>query len=85
MSARIDHDYPIEILFDCTPEQLDIPLDWTPLQADKIITTLGHIEERIWTLYGDDLVELARAQTYIGNPPDDNPHSPYNPEDDIPF
>jgi type II secretory pathway predicted ATPase ExeA len=41
-------------------------LDWTPAQANEMITILGHIEEQIWTLYGDDLVVIARAQCDTG-------------------
>ena len=86
MSSRIQHDYPIETLFDWKPNQLEIPPDWTPLQADKMVTILGQIDERIWDLYGDDLVDLAKAQTYVGHPSDCDPNSPYDPdEEDIPF
>lgn len=85
MTRRIQHDYPIEILFDWAKGAVEIPLDWTPLQADEMVTILGHIEERIWTLYGDDIVDLARAQTYVGHPSDCDPNSPYDPDEDIPF
>ena len=86
MSSRIQHDYPIEILFDWNSGYIDIPLHWTPAQADEMVTILGRIEERIWTLYGDDLVDLAKAQVYSGHPSDCDPNSPYDPdEEDIPF
>ena len=85
MTRRIKHDYPIEILFDWANGEIDIPLDWTPAQADQIVTILGQVDERIWALYGDDLVELARAQTYVGHSSDCDTDSPYEPDEDIPF
>ena len=85
MTRRIQHDYPIEILFDWSPGQIEIPLDWTPAQADQMVTFLGHIEERIWTLYGDDLVELARYENLVQDQCEAELNAPSFIEDDIPF
>jgi hypothetical protein len=74
-------DYPIELFLHWRAQQIHIPLDWTPLQADTVITTLGQIEERIWILYGDDLINLAKAATYIRSPTDTD----HDTDDDIPF
>jgi len=85
MTRRIQRDYPIEILFDWKPGQMDIPLDWTPAQADDMVTILGRIEERIWTLYGDDLVDLARYDTVVQDQCDAELPVSSIIEDDIPF
>jgi hypothetical protein len=85
MTRRIQHDYPIEILFDWAQGPVDIPLDWTPAQADEMVTILGRIEERIWTLYGDDLVDLASYQNLVQDQCDPELNAPAFVEDDIPF
>lgn len=86
MSNRIHHDYyPIDILLDWTPDHIIVPIDWTPTQADKIVTILGRIEEQIWTIYGDDLVELARHEATIENQWKDELDAATIIEDDIPF
>ena len=85
MSIRTQHDYPIEILFDWPPGKIDIPLDWTPFQADNMVTILGHIEEQIWILYGDDLVELARQNLILEKQCEEDLTSSTDIEDDIPF
>jgi len=85
MNSRIQHDYPIEFLFDLKPEHIDIPLDWTPAQADEMVTILGWIEERIWYLYGGDLIYLARENANIDSSASSDDNSNGNFEDDIPF
>ena len=85
MTSRIQREYPIEILFDWKPERVVIPLDWTPEQADKIVTILGRIDERIWTLYSDDLVNLARYENLLENHLEADLKASANIEDDIPF
>jgi hypothetical protein len=57
MRRGTQHDYPIENIFNWG--YIEIPLDWTPAQADEMVSILGRIEEQIWILYGDDLVDLA--------------------------
>ena len=81
MRRGTQHDYPIENIFNWG--YIEIPLDWTPAQADEMVTIIGRIEERIWTLYGDDLVNLAQQQHYVGRDADDFDH----PDDteDLPF
>ena len=85
MSRRIQRDYPIETLFDWAKCAVEIPLDWTPAQADEMVTILGRIEERIWTLYGDDLVELARYENLVQDQCDAELPASSFIEDDIPF
>ena len=62
---------------------IEIPLHWTPQQADAVTEFLGLIDEAIWNLYGDDLVDLAQQQHYVGRDDDDFDH----PDDteEIPF
>ncbi len=85
MTSRIKRDYSIEILFDWKPDLIAIPLDWTPEQAKEIVTILGCIDERIWTLYGDDLVNLARYENLQDDHPKDDLYPSSNIGDDIPF
>jgi hypothetical protein len=50
----VPKDLPIEDI------QIDIALDWSPVQALAAYEWLEHIRERIWLLYGDDIAQLAR-------------------------
>jgi len=64
---------------------IEIPLYWTPQQADAVTEFLGLIDEAIWNLYGDDLVNLAKQDTLIGNHCDNDLDHPREAEEDIPF
>jgi hypothetical protein len=44
MRTPSKYDYPIEILFDLTPGNFDVPLDWTVEQAERFATILAHLE-----------------------------------------
>ena len=85
MNARFQRDYPIEILFDWSPGKIEIPSDWTPFQADEMITTLELIEEKIWILYENDLMELARHELIVDEQFEDDLAPSTYIEDDIPF
>lgn len=85
MRTPSQHDYPIEILFDLTPGQIDIPLDWTAEQADLFVTILGHLEEEIWLLYGDAIIERYRAERLIEEHFESDDHTCLSPDEDIPF
>lgn len=85
MNSRIQHDYPIEFLFDLKPGKINIPLDWTAEQAETMVIILEHIEEQIWYLYGDDLADLARENVFIDSSASSDDNSTENFEDDIPF
>lgn len=86
MRTPSQHDYVIEILFDLTPGKIDIPLDWTAEQADRFVTILGHLEETIWTLYGDDIIERYRIERLIERQLESDDVSGLSPDDDdIPF
>ena len=64
---------------------IQIPLDWTPEQAEAATELLGQIDEAIWTLYGDDLANLARKQNLIEKISDNDADSIYDADDNIPF
>jgi len=49
--------------------QVDIALDWSPAQALAAYEWLGQIRERIWLLYGEDIVQLARDDATPTRPP----------------
>ena len=85
MKTLSQHDYAIEILFDLTPGKIDIPLDWTTEQADHFVTILGHLEEAIWTLYGDAIIEKDRAERLIDAHFESDDDTSLSPNDDIPF
>jgi hypothetical protein len=53
-------DYPIEYIFDFSPRNIVIPLDWTPEQAEKITSTIQLIDERIWSIYGEFIIAQYR-------------------------
>ena len=60
--------YPIEIILGLKPHQLDFPLDWTPDNARAVLRTLAQIEEKIWSLYGDDIIEMERRdRVYVSS------------------
>jgi hypothetical protein len=62
MKKRKHHDYPIEIIFDWNPMQIDIPLDWTPTKAEAVVAILGLLDERIWNLYGNEIVSMHQTE-----------------------
>lgn len=49
-------DYPIECIFDLSPNNTIIPLDWTPRQAEKIVSIIQLLEEKIWSIYADPII-----------------------------
>jgi hypothetical protein len=60
--------FPIEIILSLKPHQLDFPLDWTPTKARAALRVLAQIEEKIWLLYGDDIIELEqRDRVYVSS------------------
>lgn len=63
-------EFPIEIILSWNTSQLDFPLDWTPETARVALRTLAQIEEKIWSLYGDDIIEMERRdRSYISSTP----------------
>jgi hypothetical protein len=43
--------------------QIDIALDWSPAQALAAYEWLQIMRDRIWLLYGEDIVRLLRDDT----------------------
>lgn len=76
-------DYPIEILFDLTPGKIDIPLDWTVEQAVRFVTILAHLEDNVWSLYGDAIIERDRAERLFDE--HFNYDDSISPHNDIPY
>lgn len=60
MKSTNRKDYPIECIFDLSPDNVAIPLDWTPEQAEMISVTIQFIDEKIWALYGDLIIAKHR-------------------------
>jgi hypothetical protein len=58
-------DYPIECIFDFSPRNIVIPLDWTPAQAHNITSTIQFIDERIWSIYGELIIAQYRENCLI--------------------
>ncbi len=58
-------DYPIECIFDFSPRNIVIPLDWTPEQAEKITSIIQLIEEKIWGIYADQIIAIYRKDCLI--------------------
>ena len=85
MKTLSQHDYAIEILFDLVPEKIHIPLDWTTEQACHFVTILGHLEENIWSLYGDAIIEKDRTENLIEKHFESDDDTDLSPDDDIPF
>ncbi|PZR42555.1 MAG: hypothetical protein DI537_62610 [Stutzerimonas stutzeri] len=57
--------------------QIDIALDWSPAQALAAYEWLEQIRQRIWLLYGKDIVQLLRADApSIGATPGSNNDPP---------
>ena len=85
MRTHSQHDYPLEIIFELTPGNFNIPLDWTVEQAGRFVTILALLEEAVWIIYGDDITERDRAERFTRKHPDnDDDRDPYA-EDDLPF
>ena len=64
---------------------IEIPLHWTPEQADAITEFLAIIDEAIWNLYGDDLVNLAKEHNVCKNDDTTRDIANYDINEDIPF
>ena len=58
-------DYPVECIFDLSPGNIIIPLDWTPEQAEKITSILQLIDEKIWSIYADLIIAKYRENCLI--------------------
>jgi len=57
--------YPIECIFDFSPGNIVIPLDWTPKQAEKIASILQLIDEKIWSIYADLIIAKYKEDCLI--------------------
>ena len=77
-------EFPFEIILSWKAHQLDFPLDWSPDTARAVLRTVAQIEEKIWSLYGDDIIEMERRdRLYLSSPP---PNAAADPVvDDFPF
>ncbi len=49
--------------------QIDIALDWSPAQALAAYQWLEIVRDRIWLLYGQDIVRLLRDDAAPMTPP----------------
>lgn len=58
-------DYPIECIFDLSPDNIVIPPDWTPEQADRITSIVELVEEKIWDTYADIIIARHRENCLI--------------------
>ena len=68
MTAKPIPGFPIEIILTLKPNHLDFPLDWTPSKARAALRVLAQLEEKIWSLYGEDIIELERRnRIYISS------------------
>jgi hypothetical protein len=84
MKRQKHHDYPIEVIFDWNPSHIIIPLDWTPAQAETAAAILNLIEEKIWTLFGDAIIEMEQRERVYLSTVDDSALT-NSLGDDIPF
>lgn len=76
--------FPIEIILGLKPHQLDFPLDWTPENARTALRTLAQIEEKIWSLYGDDIIDMERrGRVYVSSL--EKSSAADSSDDEIPF
>ena len=58
--------------------QIDIALDWSAAQALAAYEWLEQIRQRIWLLYGQEIVQLLRDDaTPSGAPPGSNNDPPF--------
>ena len=62
-----------------------IPLDWTTEQTDQFITILGHLEETVWMLYGEDILERYRIDHILDQLSENDGNTNHASDDDIPF
>lgn len=65
MKSSIRNDYPIECLFDFAPDNILIPLDWSPEQAENITAIIQLIDDKIWSIYGDLIIAQYRENCLI--------------------
>ncbi len=72
MKKQKHYDYPIEIIFDWSPSQIVIPLDWSLSKAETAAEILRRIEEKIWTLYGDAIIEFDMQSRIKASTKDDS-------------
>jgi hypothetical protein len=84
MTAMPIPGFPVEIILCLKPHQLDFPLDWSPENARDALHTLAQLEENIWLLYGDDIIEMERRdRVYISSTQNSAAADPVG--DDFPF
>ncbi len=57
--------YPIECIFDLSPNNIIIPHDWTPRQAEKIVSIIQLLEEKIWSIYADPIIATYLEDHFI--------------------
>ena len=82
MTAMPIPGFPVEIILSLKPHQLDFPLDWTPENARDALHTLAQLEEKIWLLYGDDIIEMERRnRLYVSS----SKNAVDSDDDDFPF
>lgn len=87
MKCQKRNEYPIECLFEFSPNNIVIPLDWTPEQAENIVSTMQLIEEKIWSIHGDIIIARYRENCLIDQHIEAEAQSQHVclDEDDIPF
>jgi hypothetical protein len=56
--------------------QIDIALDWSPAQALAAYEWLELIRERIWLLYGQDIVRFLRDDAMPAGMPSGSDYDP---------
>ena len=84
MKRQKHHDYPIEIIFDWNPSRIIIPLDWSLSKAETATEILNQIEEKIWNLYGDAIIEFEMQNRFLASTINDSDVID-SIDDDIPF
>ena len=66
------------------PYTVDIPIDWTPAQADAVFEFLSLLATAIWDAYDEKLTEIAQAQL-LASRIDEAEHNDDFLENDLPF
>lgn len=56
--------------------RIDIALDWSPAQALAAYEWLEVVRNRIWSLYGQDIVRLVRDDATPTTQPSGDDHDP---------
>ena len=63
---------------------VEIPVHWTPEQADAVFEFIAIIETAIWDNYGDNIMELDQLQK-LAEQIDENRYEEEDDEDSLPF